>query len=59
MAKGVGHYLKDGTKHSSGYHKMPNGELHSGVSHTASSKKRYHYADLPSSASKKKARKRA
>jgi hypothetical protein len=55
MAKGVGHYLKDGTKHTGGIHKMPNGDLHSGDKHTDSSKKLYHYANLPSASAKKKA----
>ncbi len=59
MAKGVGHYLKDGTKHTGGIHKMPNGDLHSGDNHTDSSKKLYHYANLPSASAKKKARKKA
>ena len=39
MAKGVLHYFRDGTKHSGGMHKMPNGELHSGARHTKNSKK--------------------
>ena len=58
MAMGVNHYLKDGTVWRKGMHKMPNGEVHSGARHTASSKKLYHYADLSETA-KKKARKRS
>jgi len=59
MAKGVGHYLKDGTKHTGGMHKMTNGDMHTGDKHTDSSKKLYHYRDLPSTSSKKRARKRS
>jgi len=44
--KNVNHYKRDGTKWSGGTHKMPNGEVHSGKNHTASSKKLYHYKDL-------------
>jgi len=57
MAKGVAHYYRDGTKHVGGSHKMPDGSLHSGVRHTSSSKKLFHFADLSETA-KKKARKR-
>ena len=59
MAKGMAHYYKDGTKHTGGTHKMPNGDLHSGAKHTKNSKRLYHYSDLPSAAAKKKARKKA
>ena len=31
--RGVKHYKKDGTIHTAGTHKMPNGELHSGAKH--------------------------
>ncbi len=58
MAKGVAHYFRDGTRHTGGMHKMPNGEVHSGARHTASSKRLYHYAELSETA-KKKARKRS
>jgi hypothetical protein len=58
MAKGVAHYFRDGTRHRGGSHKMPNGELHSGARHTASSKRLFHFGQL-SDAAKKKARKRA
>jgi hypothetical protein len=57
MAKGVGHYLRDGTKHSGGTHKMPNGEVHSGARHGKNSKKLFHFAEL-SARAKSKARKR-
>ena len=58
MAKGVAHYFRDGTRYKGGMHKMPNGEVHSGARHTASSKKLYHFGDLSNTA-KKKARKRS
>ena len=58
MAKGMAHYYKDGTRHTGGTHKMPNGDLHSGAKHTKNSKKLYHFGEL-SSAAKKKARKKA
>jgi len=57
MAKGVAHYFKDGTKHTGGMHKMPNGEVHSGKSHGKTSKRLYHFSDLSATA-KKKARRR-
>ncbi len=57
MVKGVAHYFKDGTKHSGGMHKMPNGQLHSGKTHGKNSKRLYHFSELSETA-KKKARKR-
>ena len=36
--KGVKHYTKDGKVHTGGSHKMPNGDLHSGKTHTSSVK---------------------
>tara|TARA_B100001287_G_C22670726_1_gene525113 strand:- start:1320 stop:1496 length:177 start_codon:yes stop_codon:yes gene_type:complete len=57
MAKGVAHYFRDGTKHTGGMHKMPNGEVHSGKSHGKTSKRLYHFSDLSATA-KKKARRR-
>ena len=38
MAQGVPHYFRDGSKHTGGTHKMPNGEVHSGATHGATSK---------------------
>ncbi|QDP47013.1 MAG: hypothetical protein Tp1109DCM542121_25 [Prokaryotic dsDNA virus sp.] len=58
MAKGVNHYFRDGTRHKGGMHKMPNGQVHSGARHTASSKRLFHFSELSDKA-KKKARKRA
>jgi len=57
MAMGVKHYFRDGTEHKGGMHKMPNGQLHSGARHTASSKRLYHFGELSATA-QKKARKR-
>ena len=47
--KGVKHYTKSGEVHKGGSHKMPNGDLHSGKTHTSSSKKLFHFKDLPKS----------
>ena len=47
--KGVPHYNKDGKEHKGGTHKMPDGSLHSGAKHTSSSKKLFHFKDLPKS----------
>jgi len=57
MAKGVPHFFKDGKAHGSDgmgeYHKMPDGSLHSGKTHTKSSKKLFHYNELSKTAQKK------
>ena len=58
MAKGVKHYLRDGTEHKGGMHKMANGQLHTGKTHTKTSKRLFHFGQLSETA-KKKARKRA
>ena len=47
--KGVPHYDKEGKEHKGGTHKMPDGSLHSGKTHSASSKKLFHFKDLPKS----------
>ncbi len=39
MAKSVAHYFRDGTKHTGGMHKMPNGQVHSGKTHGKTSKR--------------------
>ena len=44
--KGVKHYKKDGKEHKGGMHKMPNGQLHSGKTHSKSSVRLYHYGQL-------------
>jgi hypothetical protein len=46
MGMGVKHYFRDGKEHKGGYHKMPDGSLHSGKTHTKSSKPLYHYGGL-------------
>jgi len=53
MAKGMPHYFRDGTKHTGGTHKMPNGDVHSGASHGSSSKKLFHYDELSKTAKEK------
>ena len=58
MAKGVNHYFKDGTVHRGGAHKMPNGQLHSGKTHTKGSKRLYHYGELSKAAQVKARRSR-
>jgi|TARA_E500000318_G_scaffold80242_1_gene75364 hypothetical protein len=44
--KNVKHYTRDGKVHKGGTHKMPNGNLHSGVRHSKTSKRLYHLKDL-------------
>ena len=51
--RGVKHYKKDGTIHTAGTHKMPNGELHTGAKHTKSSVKLFHYGALSKTAKEK------
>ena len=50
MAKGVPHFFKDGKAHGSdgmaAYHKMKDGTFHSRATHTATSKKLFHYNEL-------------
>ena len=53
MGKGVKHYFRDGTKHTGSMHKMPSGAIHSGKTHTKSSRKLYHLADLSKTAKAK------
>ncbi len=43
---GAKHYKKDGKEHKGGMHKMPNGQLHSGKTHSKSSVRLYHYGQL-------------
>jgi hypothetical protein len=54
--KGVNHYTKQGKVHRGGMHKMSDGTLHSGKTHTKSSIKLFHYGELSKKA-KLKARK--
>ena len=53
MAKGVKHYLRDGTPHKGGMHKMPNGQVHTGAKHSKNSKRLFHFKDLSATAKKK------
>ena len=53
MAKGVGHFFKDGSLHEGGSHKMPNGEVHSGAKHTSSSRRLFHIEELGKAAKEK------
>jgi hypothetical protein len=53
VAKGVPHYFKDGKEHKGGMHKMPNGQLHSGKTHTKSSKRLFHLDELSKVVQKK------
>jgi len=54
--KGVNHYTKQGKVWKGGKHKMPNGQLHSGKTHSKSSQRLYHFGEL-GKGSKLKARK--
>ena len=53
MAKGPKKYFKDGTKHTGGTHKMPDGSLHSGTKHSRSSVKLFHFGELSKKAQTK------
>lgn len=47
------HYYKDGTECTAKVHKMPDGSLHSGATHTKASKPLYHLKELSKAAQKK------
>ena len=47
------HYNKDGTVFKGGVHRMPNGQIHSGKTHTKSSKKLFHFNELSKTAQAK------
>jgi hypothetical protein len=53
MAMGVKHYTKSGKEHKGGTHKMPDGSLHSGKTHTSTSERLFHYGDLSKKAKQK------
>ena len=53
MPMGVKHYFRDGREHKGKYHKMPNGQLHSGAGHSASSERLFHYGQLSKKAQTK------
>ena len=40
------HYTKDGKVFKGQVHKMPNGQIHSGKTHTKSSKSIFHFGEL-------------
>jgi hypothetical protein len=44
--KGVKHYKRDGTEWKGSSHKMPNGQLHTGKTHTKTSVRLFHFKDL-------------
>jgi|TARA_R100001082_G_C4293844_1_gene129379 hypothetical protein len=44
--KGVKHYTADGKVWTGGMHKMKDGTLHTGKTHTKNSKNLFHYADV-------------
>ena len=50
MAKGVPHFLKNGSEYKGQYHKMPEGSLHSGKGHTSKSVPLFHLNELKGSA---------
>ena len=45
--KGVPHYFKNGEVLKGQYHKMKDGSLHSGKTHTKTSKPLFHFLELP------------
>ncbi len=53
MGKNIKHFTKDGKLFKGNYHKMPNGKLHSGKTHTASSVPLFHLKELPKKIQKK------
>ena len=53
MAKGVQHYYKDGRKFNGETHKMSDGSVHTGKTHTKGSKPVVHFKDLSKKAQEK------
>jgi len=51
--KDVKHYKRDGTLFTGGTHKMANGVLHTGKTHTRTSQKLFHFKDLSAKAKQK------
>ena len=45
--EGVKHYKRNGTLFTGNSHKMPDGSLHSGKTHSESSVRLFHKAELP------------
>jgi len=56
MAKGVQHYYKDGRKYNGTTHKMPGDTLHTGKTHSKSSKPVVHFKDLTKAAKERSKR---
>ena len=52
MGASTKHYFKDGKEFKGAVHKMPNGSIHTGKTHTASSKRVFHFKDLSATAKK-------
>ena len=52
MGAGTKHYFKSGKEHKGGVHKMPNGTIHTGKTHTKNSKLVVHFKDLSDRAKK-------
>ena len=50
--KGVKHYTKGCKEFKGASHKMKDGTLHTGKTHTASSKRLFHFKDLSAKAKK-------
>ena len=53
MAASTRHYNKDGSPFKGSVHRMANGVIHSGKTHSSKSKRVYHFKDLSKSAQKK------
>ena len=51
--KNVPHYFKDGKEFKGSNHKMKDGTVHSGKTHTKTSKALFHMKDLSDTAKKK------
>tara|TARA_R110001592_G_scaffold29281_1_gene106342 strand:+ start:2049 stop:2219 length:171 start_codon:yes stop_codon:yes gene_type:complete len=52
MAAGTKHYFKTGKEFKGAVHKMPGGKIHTGKTHTSSSKPVVHFKDLSATAKK-------
>ena len=51
--RGVKHYKRDGTEFKGNTHKMPDGSLHTGKTHSKTSVKLFHMKDLSKKAKEK------
>tara|TARA_R100001510_G_C7567946_1_gene145478 strand:- start:99 stop:269 length:171 start_codon:yes stop_codon:yes gene_type:complete len=52
MAAGTKHYFRDGKEFKGAVHKMPNGSIHTGKTHSKTSKRVFHFKDLSARAKK-------